>query len=209
MAALQLAVMVTVTAAAVQKILIDAPVLYLLEKRGDDLLQNLLASIPSQSLPPCLSLFHPHLAEGENTELLHDVKLARLVKMENVGEQTRVPVEVELPLLNVIVVAHLQDGLFRLTGQQAAQARVWKLPQCAGAQAALQPAHVDMHQGVLGVLDPAGEALLHHVGPLLHWNTHRDTLPSLMAPYISLSLSLTHTHTHTYTHKEQNAYSRK
>lgn len=47
--------------------------------------------------------------EGEDTLPLHDVKFARLVKMEDVAEETRIPIKIKLLLLNVIVVTHLQE----------------------------------------------------------------------------------------------------
>lgn len=48
--------------------------------------------------------------EGEDTQLLHDVKFARLVKVEDVREEAGIPIKIKLLLLHVIVVTHLQEG---------------------------------------------------------------------------------------------------
>lgn len=48
--------------------------------------------------------------EGEDTQLLHDVQFSSLIKVEDVREQTRIPIKIKLLLLHVIVVTHLQEG---------------------------------------------------------------------------------------------------
>lgn len=48
--------------------------------------------------------------EGEDTQLLHDVKFSSLIEVQDVREQTGIPIEVKLLLLHVIVITHLQDG---------------------------------------------------------------------------------------------------
>lgn len=52
------------------------------------------------------SFFSP---EGEDAQLLHDVKFAGLVKVQDVREQARVPIKIKLLLLHVIVITHLQE----------------------------------------------------------------------------------------------------
>lgn len=109
------------------------------------------------------------LTEGENAQLLHNVKLARLVKVQDVREEAWIAVEVELPQVLVIVVTHLQDGLLGLAGEQAAQTRVGEFTQRAGEQAALEPPHVDVDQRISWIWRPARQVLLHH--DALQWNT--------------------------------------
>lgn len=48
--------------------------------------------------------------EGEDAQFLHDVKFSSLIEMEDVAEEAGIPIEIELLLLHVIVIAHLQDG---------------------------------------------------------------------------------------------------
>lgn len=48
--------------------------------------------------------------EGEDTQLLHDVKFAGLVKVQDVREQAGIPIKIKLLLLHVIVITHLQHG---------------------------------------------------------------------------------------------------
>lgn len=48
--------------------------------------------------------------EGEDAQFLHDVKFPSLVEMEDVPEETGIPIKIKLLLLHVIVVTHLQDG---------------------------------------------------------------------------------------------------
>lgn len=48
-----------------------------------------------------------HRPEGEDTQLLHDVKFPGLVEVEDIWEQAGVPVKVKLLLLHIIVIAHL------------------------------------------------------------------------------------------------------
>lgn len=57
----------------------------------------------------CLTELYP-LPEGEDAQLLHDVKFASLVEVQDVGEQARIPVKVKLLLLHVIVITYLQEG---------------------------------------------------------------------------------------------------
>lgn len=47
--------------------------------------------------------------EGEDTQLLHDVKFSSLIKVQDVREQTGIPIKIKLLLLHVIVVTHLQE----------------------------------------------------------------------------------------------------
>ncbi|KAG7236871.1 hypothetical protein INR49_000175 [Caranx melampygus] len=126
-----------------------------------------------------------HLPEGEDAELLHDVKFSSLVEVEDVWEQAGVPVKVKLLLVHVVVIAHLQERggkenilkrsltppththlqyvLLRVTGQQLSQSGVGEFLQRAGAEAPLQTTDVHVDQDFIRVLvDPAGQTLLHH-----------------------------------------------
>lgn len=47
--------------------------------------------------------------EGEDAQLLHDVKFASLVEVEDVREQAGIPIKVKLLLLHIIVITHLQQ----------------------------------------------------------------------------------------------------
>lgn len=47
--------------------------------------------------------------EGEDAQLLHDMKFASLVEVEDVREQAGIPIKVKLPLLHIIVITHLQQ----------------------------------------------------------------------------------------------------
>ena len=53
--------------------------------------------------------------EGEDTQVLHDVEFSRLVEVKKVRKETRVPVEIKLLLLHVVVITHLMN---RQTGRQ-------------------------------------------------------------------------------------------
>lgn len=47
--------------------------------------------------------------EGEDTQLLHDVKFARLVKVQDIREEAGISVKIKLLLLHVVVIAHLHE----------------------------------------------------------------------------------------------------
>jgi len=89
------------------------------------------------------------LAEGEDTQLLHDVQLPCLVEVEHIEEEARVSVKVELPGAHVVVIAELQDGLLRVAGEQASQAGVRELGEGAGAEPPSQTPHVDVDNVLL------------------------------------------------------------
>lgn len=48
--------------------------------------------------------------EGEDAQLLHDVEFSSLIEVEDVAEEAGVAIEIELLLLHVVVIAHLQGG---------------------------------------------------------------------------------------------------
>lgn len=47
--------------------------------------------------------------KGEDTQLLHDVKFAGLVEVEDIRKQAWIPVKIKLLLLHVIIVTYLQE----------------------------------------------------------------------------------------------------
>ena len=66
--------------------------------------------------------------EGEDTELLHDMKFAGLVKVEDVRKQARISIKIKLLLLYVIVIAHLRGGEVGLkTNFKKDEKEEWKM----------------------------------------------------------------------------------
>jgi hypothetical protein len=54
------------------------------------------------------------LAEGEHTQLLHDMQLPRVIKIQNISEEGGVPIEIVLFISHTVIIAQLQNGLFRV-----------------------------------------------------------------------------------------------
>jgi acyl-CoA hydrolase len=105
------------------------------------------------------------LAEGEDAQLSHDVKLAGVVEMQHIGEELGVTVEVELTLNVIVVIAEFQNGLSRVAEEQTAQACLREAQQRMGTQPSLEATHIDADLSILDVgIGHIPQALAGHAG---------------------------------------------